>query len=420
MITTLLILFILMLLGSAFFSGCETALFSLSRARLLAWKSDQSLARRRITELMGKSYSKTLIVLILGNMFVNSALSMSGNELMSHLNYSPVATTVLSAIVSIVMLLLIGEITPKAFALIYPEEISQKSAGVIYMLRKILSPFIFIIEKIFSVILDVLGRKESQPLNHDEYASYLDMANSVGAFSGEETELLSNVFELRNMNVNSVMRARVDIVSIKRGMTPEKIAESIQISHELYYPVVDENIDDAEAFISARDFYLISSDQRVEWEKLSTFAVVFIPENSTLTKALAQMKKNAVPVALVTDEYGGITGMLKLKDIYEELIGDVNSEFEDSDWKIKKTGPASWIIDGNIPLQEIEELADIKIEENQVNTLNGLFCEVSDNIPVPGESIVYKRIRIKARKVENNRIVKAELKLLPPKKEGRQ
>ena len=418
MITILLILFILLLLGSAFFSGCETALFSLSRARLLAWKSDPSLARRRITELMGKSYNKTLIALVLGNMFVNSALSMSGNELMGKLNYSPVMTTVLSIAVSIVMLLLIGEITPKAFALIYPEEISQSSSSIIYMFRKILSPFIFIIERVFSGILDLLGRKESQPLNQEEYASYLDMANSVGAFSGEETELISNIFELRNMNVNSVMRARVDIVSIKRGMTPKKIADKIQKSHELYYPVVDKNVDDAEKFISARDFYLIPSEQRTEWEKLSTFMAVFIPENTTLTKALALMKKNGVPVALVTDEYGGITGMLKLKDIFEELLGDVNSEFEDSDWKIKKTGSASWIIDGNIPLQEIEELAGVEIEENQVNTLNGLFCEVRDNIPLPGESIVYKQIRIKALRVENNRILKAELKLLPPAKEN--
>ena len=418
MIITLLILFILLLLGSAFFSGCETALFSLTRARLLAWKNDDSLARRRIAELMGSSYNKTLIALVLGNMFVNSALSMSGDELMQQLNYSPFITTVLSIAVSIVLLLLIGEITPKSFALIYPEEISQSCSGIIYMFRKMLSPFIFIIEKLFSVILDFLGRKESQPLNQDEYASYLDMANSVGAFSGEETELISNIFELRNMNVNAVMRARVDIVAIKSEMSAQAVAEKMQQSRELYYPVIKRDIDDAEIFVSTRDFYLLPQNKRSKWQRLSTFTAAFIPENTTLTKALALMKKNEVPVALVTDEYGGITGMLKLKDIYEELIGDVNSEFEDSDWKVKKIAPLTWIIDGNIPLQEIEELLDLKIDENQVNTLNGLFCEVSDNIPIPGEFIIYnKRIRIKALRVENNRIVKAELKLLPPVKE---
>ena len=342
---------------------------------------------------------------------------MSGDELMRQLSLSPFITTLLSIGVSIVMLLLIGEITPKTFALIYPEEISERCAGIIYMSRKILMPFILVIEKVFSVILDFLGRKEAQPLDQEEYASYLDMANSVGAFSGEETELISNIFELKNMNVNAVMRARVDIFSIKSVMNAEEVAETMQKARELFYPVIDRDIDDAELFISARDFYLIPQKKRSDWKKLSTFDAVFIPENTTLTKALAQMKKNEVPVALVTDEYGGITGMLKLKDIYEELMGDVNSEFEDSDWKVRKIAPLTWIIDGNIPLQEIEELLDVKIEESQVNTLNGLFCEVSDNIPLPGKVVIYNRIRIKALRVENNRIVKAELKLLPPENE---
>jgi len=417
MITILLILFIVLLLGSAFFSGSETALFSLTRARLLAWRNDPAPAKKRTAQLMGSSYNKTLIALVLGNMFVNSALSMTGNELMAHLSYSPMITTVLSIVVSIILLLLVGEITPKSFALIYPEAISQYTSGTIYFMRKTLSPFIFIIEKTFSVILDILGRKESQPLNQDEYASYLDMAYSVGAFSGEETKLISNIFTLRELKINSVMRARVDIISIKRGMTPRKISNKIQKSHELFYPVIDKNIDDSDKFISARDFYLTPSDKRTDWENLSTFPAIFIPENTSLTKGLALMKKNGVPAALVTDEYGGITGMLKLKDIYEELLGDVNAEFEDSDWQIRKNGKRSWILNGNIPLQEIKELTGLDYDDLPVNTLNGLFCEVYDNIPNSGDFIEYKGIKIKALKVENNRIVEAELHLTPPEKE---
>jgi CBS domain containing-hemolysin-like protein len=420
MITILLILFIVLLLSSAFFSGSETALFSLTRARLMAWKNDNSPAKKRTALLMGSSYNKTLIALVLGNMFVNSALSMTGNELMTHLSNSPLVTTILSIVVSIILLLLIGEITPKSFALIYPEEISLYSSGTIYFMRKILSPFIFVIEKTFSVILDVLGRKESQPLNQEEYASYLDMAYSVGAFSGEETELISNIFTLRDLKINSVMRARVDIVSIKRGMDPDKISAKIQKSHELFYPVIDKNVDDAEKFISARDFYLIPAERRTEWEDSCTFDAIFIPENTSLTKGLALMKKNSVPAALVTDEYGGITGMLKLKDIYEELLGDVNAEFEEADWQIEKIGRHSWILNGNIPLQEIEELTGVNCDELPVNTLNGLFCEVRDDIPEEGESIEYSNIRIKALKVENNRIVKAEMNIISPEEGGKE
>ena len=237
------------------------------------------------------------------------------------------------------------------------------------------------------------------------------MAYSVGAFSGEETRLLTNIFSLRELNVNAVMRARIDISCIKKGMTPKRISNRMQKARELYYPVVDKDVDDAEYFISARDFYLLPDKKRNEWEELSTFPTVFIPENTSLTKGLALMKKNLVPVALVTDEYGGITGMLKLKDIYEELIGDVNAEFEIPDWQIRKTSDKSWILNGNIPLQDIEELTDIELDEISANTLNGLFCEIREKIPAPGDSLVYKKINIKALKVDNNRIIEAELRI---------
>ncbi len=408
-ITVLIILFIFLLLGSAFFSGSETALFSLSRARLLAWKKDNVPSRKRAALLMGTSYNKTLIALILGNMFVNSTLAMTGNELITYLQLDPVLTTTLSIAVAIILLLLIGEITPKTFALIYPEEISQKVSGFILFMRKLLSPLIFITGKIFAVILDILGRKESQPLDHDEYSSYLDMAYSVGAFSGEETRLMTNIFNLRELNVNAVMRARIDVSCIKKGMTPKRVSNRIQKAHNLFYPVVENDIDDAELFMSARDFYLLPAEKRKDWDKLSTFQAVYIPENTSLTKGLALMKKNRVPVALVADEYGGITGMLKLKDIYEELIGDVNAEFEIPDWQIRKISDKSWILNGNIPLQDIEELTDIELDEISTNTLNGLFCEVREKIPVQGDSIIYKRIKIKALKVDNNRIIEAEL-----------
>jgi len=323
----------------------------------------------------------------------------------------PALATMISIVISIVLLLLIGEVTPKTFALMYSEGISQKISGFIYFMRRLLAPLIFIIEKSLSIILDILGRKESLPLDHEEYSSFLDMAYSVGAFSGEETRLLTNILSLRELNVNAVMRARIDISCIKKGMSPKRISNRMQKAHEQFYPVVEKDVDDADYFVSARDFYLLPEEKRHEWEELSTFPTVFIPENTSLTKGLALMKKNGVPVALVTDEYGGITGMLKLKDIYEELIGDVNAEFEIPDWQIRKTSDKSWILNGNIPLQDIEELTNIDLDEISANTLNGLFCEICDKIPAPGDSLVYKKISIKALKVDNNRIVEAELRI---------
>ena len=411
MILSLIFIFILFLLVSAFFSGSETALFSLSRARILSWTEHGSSAEKRAAELIGASYGRTLIALVLGNMFVNSALSMTGDEIVNSLNINPLLSTIISIIISVILLLLIGEITPKTVAVIYPEGISRKVAGIIYYMRMVLYPLIFILERSFSVILDFLGRRESAPLNHEEYSSYLDMACSVGAFSGDETELMSNVFSLLELKVNAVMRGRIDLVSVKKGVSPSRIAALIRAEQEIFYPVISDNIDDAEMFLSARDFFMLPREIRTSWEDKATFNAFFIPENATLIKALSMMKGHSVPAALVLDEYGGVTGMIRLKDIYEELLGDVKSEFERPDWQIKRITKKRWICSGNIPLQDIEELTGINIDGAVANTLNGLFCEVSGRIPSEGESVLYQGFYIKALCVDSNRIVEAELGL---------
>ena len=411
MILSLIFIFILLLLISAFFSGSETALFSLSRARILSWTENGSPSERRAAELIGPSYGRTLIVLVLGNMFVNSALSMTGDEIVTSLNINPLISTLISIIMSVILLLLIGEITPKTFAIIYTEGISRRVAGIIYYMRTLFYPLIFILERIFSVILDLLGRRESAPLNHEEYSSYLDMACSVGAFSGDETELMSDVFTLRELKVNAVMRGRVDLITVKKGDSHRRIASLIRKKREFFYPVRGNNIDDSKMFLSARDFFMLPRERRSSWEDEATFDALFIPENATLTKALSMMKHHSVPAALVVDEYGGVTGMIKLNDIYEELLGDVKSEFERPDWQIKRLAENRWICSGNIPLQDIEELTGIDIEGVVANTLNGLFCEISGKIPAEGDSIVYQRFYIKALRVDSNRIVEAELSL---------
>ena len=409
-ITILLILFIVFILCSAFFSGSETALFSLSRARLLSWENDPLPSRRRASRLM-KSYNRTLIALVLGNMFVNIGLSISGNEIFDLLALPQWLSALLSIVVVIVLLLVFGEVTPKTLALLYPEYVSEKVSGFISGFCKVFNPLIILLEKTFSSMLDLLGRKKSEPLNPDEYSSYLDMAYTIGAFSDKETELLGNIFSLRDNSVGRIMRSRVDVKCVKVKYSLQKIAVAIQKNRKLYYPVINKDLDDAECFLSARDFYLTSLEKRDKWMENSTFKAIYIPESTTLTKALREMKKNKVPVALVVDEYGGVTGSVKLKDIYEELVGDINTEFSLPAWQIRKTSESSWLLSGQIILQDISEMTGVEFEDTPLNTLNGLFYEHLEQVPKIGSVLNLKGVSIKALRVKNNRIIEAELKV---------
>lgn len=413
-IIVLLVIFIFFVLCSALFSGSETALFSLSRARLLAWEKDNIPSHHRAADLM-KSYNRTLIALVLGNMFVNICISLTGNQLFSMLELRPWLSTLLSIFVVIVVLLVFGEVTPKTLALLSPEYVSEKVAGIVSLMRKVLTPLIILMEKTFSSILDLLGRKKSEPLSPDEYSSYLEMAYAIGAFSDSETKLLNNIFDLRKQKVGSVMKSRVDIKCVKEKLSTHKLANMIQKNRELYYPVIKKDLDDAESFLSARDFYLIIPEERNLWPENATFKAVYIPESTSLTKALALMKKHDVPVALVVDEYGGVTGSIKLNDIYEELVGDIRAEFEMPDWQIRKINENTWLLSGQITLEDITEMTGVKFEDTPLNTLNGLFYEIREEVPETGSVLHLKGARIKALKVINNRILEAELKLTKKK-----
>jgi len=410
------LLFFVLLLCSALFSGSETALFSLSRARILAWEKDSSSKRRRAAFLM-KTYNKTLIALVLGNMFVNIGISLTGDEIFSHFSFPLWLNTALSIFSVIVLLLIIGEITPKTLALIYSSQFSEKVSGIVWCMRIILAPLIFLIEKSFSIVLDFLGRCNSEPLSPEEYSSFIEIANSAGAFTLEETHLLDGVFSLRKKKVSAIMTPRVDIETVSVEDSASEVDLIIQKTRDIYLPVVTTDLDDAVDLLSARDFYLTPKKQRSAWRKNAVFKAHFIPESTILTKALFEMKRQKIPIALTVDEFGGVTGEIRTKDIYNEIFGRINSEFEVPDWQVRKTGKRKWIFSGQMTLSDIENITSIKFPDSTLNTLNALFYDNQEKVPEEGNCININGVKIRALKVQNNRIVEAELSCLNEKKE---
>ena len=407
----LIVIFFILLFFSAFFSGSETALFSLSKARIMAWEKDALPGRKRAAFLMN-SYNKTLIALVLGNMFVNIGISLIGDEIFNYLHLPLWLKTVLSMCSVIILLLIIGEITPKTLALLYREKFSEKVSGFVMLMRIVFLPLITILEKSFAFALDMLGRKQSAPLSPDEYSAYIEMANSIGAFSSRETHLLAGVFSLREKQVALVMKPRVDIKIVSQKDSEEEINRTIQSIKEIYIPVVEEDLDDAEKFLSARDFYLTPQPQRKNWLKYATFKVHFIPEHTTLTKALREMKKHKIPIALVVDEFGGVVGDIRIKDIYKEIFGNIAEEFETPDWQVKKVSDTKWVFSGQMTLSDIEKITKVKFPDNSLNTLNALFYEKLEKVPEKGYVININNMKIRALKVKNNRIVEVELSLM--------
>lgn len=397
-------LLILLIGGSAFFSGAETALFSLSRARLLSWREVRSGPRRAVTELMS-SYHHTLIVLILGNMFVNVCISMTEDELIKSLTTNRILAEILSVFLAVFLLLIFGEVTPKTVALVHAEKLALKLAWPVWGLRWLLMPFIVFVNACFSVILNLLGRRKSEPLSHEEYSAFLETSFSGGAFSEAEQELLESALRINEKHINDVMTGRVDILCVHKEATAEEIAALIRRVRQGYFPVVAKDIDDADFILSSKRFFMLTPEERRDWATSdAVFPTLFVPEQAGVLQAVGNMNQVNAPAALVPDEYGRIAGMVTREDVFAEIIGDIDDEYDLPDYSYVRTGEDSWRFSGMIPCFLFEELTGWLLpEELESTTVNGLFSELLGRLPVRGDEITVDNLLFCAENISKHR-----------------
>lgn len=414
-----ILILIALILFSAFFSCSETALFSLSRARLLNYRKERSGTRRTIVELLD-SYHTTLITLILANMFVNTGIAIVNEHIMATARFGAWTTRILSIFITVVILLIMGEVIPKTIALVNAEKVSDKVALPVFVIKRLLSPVVLLVEKASSFILDLVGRKQTVPLTADEYSSYLEMAGTSGAFSPAEMQLLNTALELREKQVAEIMTGRIETCTIARDLPPEEVVNIIRREKREFFPIVKHDIDDTEHFLSVRGFFLLSEEERRQWAHSSgVFSAISIPDSTSLTLALTSMRRRKIPAALVVDEYGRVAGMITSKDIYAVMVGNITGPYNAPDFDIQQLHEHAWIIDGMMPLYTFEETFKIDIpDEFESNTLNGLFCEVIGRIPADGDEITVFGIKMHAEKVEHHCVKRMRIERLNPEEES--
>jgi CBS domain containing-hemolysin-like protein len=413
-----LILLIALLIFSALFSASETALFSLSRARILSYRRDKSALKRIVAELVD-NYHPTLITLVICNMVTNIGITIINNHLMGGLHFPAWLELTLSMLISIIVLLLFGEIIPKTLALLFPEKLSMRIAFPLYLIRRILAPLIFCSDKILVISTALFGRKQPVPLLPAEYDSYLDSAAATGTFTTAETELLHNIFAMRSKTVTTAMVPRIETIGIAATANAGEVQRIIRQTKREFYPVFTNDLDDAEFFLSARAFFLLSGEERRQWQQQHRLIpAISIPEKAKLTLALSVLRREQLPAALTVDEYGRVTGMLPVKSIYSEMVNKLEDKYSVTDYYLERLDNDTWSLDGAIPLNTLEDITGIQIPENYLShTLNGLFSEISGKIPQLGDEIILFGWKMHAETVSHHRVVKVKLQREPLRSE---
>lgn len=389
--TTIIILLILAIILSAFFSGSEVALVSISelKAQHLA---EQKLKGSRALLTLKEQPNRMLITILIGNNLVNIGGSALATMLAINLFQSAgvgIATGVMTFLI-----LAFGEIAPKTFATKNAKTVALGIAPIILFLMRILAPFVWFFDVISRGLEKITKQPEGEEptITEQELKHIVKVGEQEGQIKPAEKEMIQKIFLFDDTEVKDIMTPRTDMFSLDWDLTIKEALPIITAQEFSRIPVYDDNVDKIKGIVFTRELLeKLSKDKHHLKLKDLAQPALFIPEHKKIDKLLKEMQRKKTHMAVVVNEHGGVEGVVTIEDILEEIVGEIFDESDDIEKLIKKHGTNDWLILGKTPLDVInDELGtDFSLEEDY-NTIAGLIQDKLGKIPEVGE-----RCRIK-------------------------
>lgn len=410
-----LVIVFLLLIGSAFISGSEVALFSLSQKNVDDLASEDFNKGNEISKLLEKP-KKLLATILVANNFINIAVvilfSSISEDLFSSIT-SEVVRFVLEVIVVTFLILLFGEVLPKIYANRNNVAFSKKVSLPISILDRLLSPItipmrniILYVEKKFSV--------QKTSFSVDQLSQALELTNQSET-TQEEQKILEGIVTFGNTEVRQVMSPRIDIFAIEIEDNFADIIDEIVEKGYSRIPVYKESIDHIEGVLFIKDLIPYIDEKDFNWQQLIRKAF-FIPENKKLDNLLKEFQVMKNHLAIVVDEYGGTSGLVSLQDILEEIVGDISDEFDDENIIYSQIDEKNYLFEGKISLKDFYRIIDINgaaFEEHkgEAETLAGFVLEISGNFPKKMQKITFSNYVFTVESLDKRRIKQIKVTL---------
>ena len=404
-----LVLVVVCLVLSAFFSSSETALttVNLIRIRNLADNGDKAAAWVLKAR---RDHSKMLGAILIGNNVVNLSASSMLTVLVTDVFGSQAvgaATGVLTLLV-----LLFGEITPKTIATLEAEKNALRFARVICLLMTILTPVIFVVNLLSGGVLRLLGVDPNKPtdsITEDELRTIVEVGHEKGVIESEEKEMINNVFDLGDSVARDIMVPRIDMSFVDVEASYEELMEIFRRDHYTRLPVYEDNTDNVIGIINMKDLILL--------EDRAAFSVrdylrqpLFTFESKKLSELMIEMRKTSNNIVIVLDEYGATAGLITLEDILEEIVGDIRDEFDaDEEDELKEISKGEYLADGSMNLDDINDRLGLELVSEDFDSLGGFMIDRLEHLPAEGEEVDTEEVRLVVEKVNKNRIDKVHI-----------
>ncbi len=410
----MVILLIILVTMSAFFSASETALTAFNRSKL---KAIAEKNQRKADLLKGwlKKPNEILTALLIGNNIVNIlASSIATMVAISILGNNSRAIAISTGAMTI-LLLIFGEITPKVVAKAYSTHISNAVIKLVYMLSKLFLPISKILMVVSKLIARIFGVKIDEIaflITEEEIKSVVSVGEEEGVIEEEEKKMIHSIFEFTDTTVKEIMIPRTTVFAVEASKTLEEIWDVITGNGYSRIPVYEEGIDNIIGVFYIKDIFNVIRDGKLNMQVKSFIReAYFVPETKALVEMLEEFKKKHIHMAIVLDEYGGTSGIITIEDLIEEIVGDINDEFDiEHDEEIKKVADNKYIIDAMLDVEFLnEELSiDLPVSEDY-DSLGGYIYSVLGRVPLEKDTITHDngKVEIRVLEVDNRRIVKA-------------
>lgn len=415
-----LIIIIVLIFLSGFFSSAETAFSTLNRVRMRNLEEEGSKKAARVNKIL-ESYSKMLSAILIGNNIVNLTASslttafvigVCGNA------YIGIGTGILTIVV-----LLGGEIIPKTWANLNSEKLALAYSSVIYALMKVMTPVIFIVDLLSNGILKLLHvdpNKKMDTITESELKTYVDVSHEDGQIESDERKMIYNIFEFSDTCVKDIMIPRTNMVTVNAD---ESVNDLIKVFHESMYtriPVYQEDKDSMIGFVNIKDLFIarISGQKNITLKSLLREAY-YTYEYKKNADLLLEMREKSMNVAFVLNEYGSTVGMVTLEDLLEELVGEIRDEYdEDEKELIQKIDDRSYLIEGSMNLSDINDSIGTSLNSDDYDSIGGIIIGQLDRLPEDNESVVLvDGTTLQVKGIDQNRILHVLLTLPEPKEE---
>ena len=404
-----IIVLIALIALSSFFSMSETALMSLSKIRLRHMVEEGVPGAKRVEKLI-EDPNKLLGAILIGNNVVNIGASSLATILATNIFGSGgvgIATGVMT-----ILVLIFGEITPKSIAKQKAEAVSLKVARFIEFTVFIFKPFIYIFTMISSLFIRLVGcdpNEDESFITEEELKTTVGVSEEEGVLENVEKEMIFNVFDFADQQVKDVMVQRVDIVSIDEEATYDEVMTVIKSEQFSRIPVYNQTIDNIIGFLNVKDLAMVENPREDFNVKKYMREPFYTFEFKKIVELFKEMKKSRNHIAVVLDEYGGTVGIITIEDLVEEIVGDIEDEYDDYNESVEVVKENEYVFDGSVRLHDISELIGMNIDSEEFDSIGGLMIGELGRMPEENEEVLFRNLKLVAEEVEKNRVKKVRM-----------